>query len=139
MTVQNSLDRMLTAIAATLRQTETTDTYSAAQLAAAAELLDNLAPRVEWNRRMLLDVVEHARPVIQAALAQAGQHELPLARALGDVDDPLQQRDSYLAAVAEIAEWIGGAGDPSRARTALVAFLAWQVGSERGLTRSGSE
>jgi hypothetical protein len=146
MTFQNSLERTLAAISETVRNAAANavvDNYVAAQLAAAAELIDNLATRVEWRRELLAETIGRARIVVDAGVAAAASESLPLSRGLGALDllstDLLPARDAHVAAVSEIAEWLGATAGHDAARAELMRFLVWQLAEERSLTIAGTE
>ncbi len=68
--MQNSVERLLAGIAQSLREVvrpALSDPYAAAQASAAADLLDNLAQRVEWRRDLLLARAERVGAVLELA------------------------------------------------------------------------
>lgn len=125
--MQNSVERLLTGIATALRELEATDAYARGQLDAAAELLDNLAPRVQARPAPL----EPLRPILEAALARAP--DLPRTRAAlaGDFE-----RGEALAALAEVQAWLEAEEHPDLAR-AVREFIAADLERERALLRTG--
>jgi hypothetical protein len=150
--IQNSLERLLEAITETVRHAaehSVGDRYASAQLAAAAELLDNIAPRVQWSRDALLATTQRARELLRLAVdACEDSGALPAARAalaetVPDVNEKLlAQRDRHLEAVGEVAAWIlpaDGSPGPREVRAALDSFLREQLEEERRLVRAGGE
>jgi hypothetical protein len=149
MTMQNSLERLFEGMAATLRaaaEHQGNDDYMSEQLAAAAELLDNIAPRVQWSDRTLLEVSQRARVVLECAVAVAPDGELLEARAV--LEDPLPPprdvrsliavRDRHLSALAEVADWVfpeSGVSRPAAPTEALAEFVRWQLDEEREAVR----
>lgn len=122
--IQNSPERTLAGTAATLRALagrERDDDFAASQLRAAADLLEQLAPRVEWRRDQHGALAARARSVLAAVLAEAGgQGGQGGGGGGGDggagagggrsPDAPLAAIASYLAANA------GGGGQSGKAR-----------------------
>jgi hypothetical protein len=148
MTLQNSLPRLFEAITLAIREAVeegVDDAYRSSQLAAAAELLDNIAPRVVWSDEALLAPARRARDVLDAAVAASEPGELPLSRAaLADelppaaAEERFAARERHLAALGEVADWVVVGGPPD-VRAALDEFLRWQLEQERLLVRAGAE
>jgi hypothetical protein len=125
--IQNSLERLLEGIAAALRREVAPaldDAYARSQALAAAELIENLAARVEWRCADLAAVVDSVRPILAEAVRIAPDlelaHEVLTQRApTGDNAALLRARDRHLAALAELQDRLPGAGpeaDPLRER-----------------------
>jgi len=114
--MQNSLDRLLAGIAATLADEVApalSDPYLRAQATTAAELLRTLAPRITWD----LDAVQ---PWAGELVSVAGDAALP-------VDgDPEASMAAHLTVLAELAR----AGDER-----VAALVDAQVENERSLLR----
>jgi hypothetical protein len=70
--VSNSLDRLIGGIIATLRThviPNVTDDYARGQAIGVIDLLNNIAPRLEWARAPLLEAVAERRSAIRAVRA----------------------------------------------------------------------
>ena len=70
--MNNSLDRLIGGIIATLRThviPNVTDGYARGQAIGVIDLLNNIAPRLEWARAPLLEAVAERRSVIRAVRA----------------------------------------------------------------------
>jgi hypothetical protein len=141
--IQNSLDRLLEGIAAALRADVApalADPYARSQAVASAELVENLAQRVEWRCVDLTAVVERVRPLLEDACELAPAGELEAARRLVSESPPggadnaalLRARDEHLAALAEMQAWLAGeAGDDADAlRERVRAAVGMQLGEE---------
>jgi hypothetical protein len=127
--MQNSLERLLAGIAQSLREVvrpAVADPYAAAQAAAAAELLDNLAARVEWRRDLLLE----RAAAVAALLARAGRRPEPPDEAMSG-DELAESLRRLLAELAAVQE----AGPPELAAD-IEAFLAADLAREERLIRS---
>jgi hypothetical protein len=128
--IQNSLERLLAGIAQTLRETvrpAVADPYAAAQTSAAADLLDNLARRVEWRRDLLLARAER----VGALLERAGRGPEPVSNAMssGELAAALERR---LAELAELQ-----ASPPPGLAPEIEELLRWLLEDEDRLIRSG--
>jgi protein involved in temperature-dependent protein secretion len=125
--MQNSLERLFDGIAGSLREDvapAVDDPYAKAQVAAAIELLANLAARVEWRSDLLREEIERIRIVLGTA------RELPAVLAApvpADSAGLLASRAAHLDALAH--------ADTSEEETR--ALLSWQVERELGLLRTG--
>lgn len=146
--MQNSLDTLLSGLAVSLRDAVlpvVDDPYAQGQLAAAIELLGNIASRVEWQHAYLTETVQRCRVVLEAAVAGAAPAELPESRRV--LAEPLpgdgvaldQCRDAHLRALAEVTAWCAAGRTASRAGVdeALRDFLAWQLRDEAARTKTG--
>jgi hypothetical protein len=125
--VQNSLARIFDGIATSLRDDvvpAVEDPYARAQVTATIELLGNLAERVEWRSDGLHEEIERIRAVLETAPARAGVLEAPIPT---DNAGLVVARAAHLDALTH-AEVEQGA---------LRDFLAWQLGRELGLLRTG--
>jgi hypothetical protein len=152
--MQNSIERLLEATAGLMRRAAAStleDRFLAGQLSAGAEILENLATRVEWRATDLREYVIRMRDVLAVALAAADGHELSRARRMLATPAPSEAasatelerwRDEHLQALSEVQMWLGvRIADPelAQARAALKAFLRWDLDRERGLMRRGAE
>lgn len=120
--IQNSLPRLLEGMADALRDVVAPaleDPFARSQAQASAELLRNLAPRVEWRCDDLAAVVADVREVLAAAdgAGPEGVAELAAARSLLDRAPPdradnaalVDARRDHLAALAGVQAWLAGA------------------------------
>jgi hypothetical protein len=142
--MQNSLQRLLEGLAVSLREQiapAVADPYARAQVAAAAELVENLGTRVEWRSQWLLEEVERVRPVLEAAVAGADAADLPLAREVlvgPSEGNPLEARNRHVAALAEVAAWAEGREVEADVRRVLAEQLATEaLLMRRGMYRDG--
>ena len=121
--LQNSLDRLLAALAVSLTDEiapQLEDPYARAQAMAAAELVNNLSTRVEWRRDLLIEEIE----AVYSALDE---------RPEGPVDelsaDALNDRyEDLLGRLAERA----AAGGPE-----IEAYVDGSLERESGRLRTG--
>jgi hypothetical protein len=131
--VQNSLERIFEGMSSSLREhvlPEVGDPYARAQVAAAIELLGNLATRVEWRADLLHEEVERIRAVLDAAPTRAPVPDEPIPQSS---DGLLETRDRHLAALAELEQ----GPDAAAVDDELRAFLAWQLDRELAMLRTG--
>jgi hypothetical protein len=137
--MQNSLERLFEGLAASLREViapASTDAYARGQALAAAEIVENLATRVEWKAERLRDETARIRPLLDQAVASAHASELPLTRRLlahSAEHDPLEDRNRHVAALAEVAEW----ALDRRASADLRRVVAEQLAAQARLMRGG--
>lgn len=137
-TMQNTPDRLMRGAAASLRDAAgrlgDADPYVRSQVLGAAELLANLAPRIEWRAADLRSQIA----AMQAALTNviSGLTDDPLKQALprsravvtaeldlehADVPTLLQLRDDHLAALREAQRWTLDGDGPQEAIADLIA------------------
>jgi hypothetical protein len=158
--IQVSLERLFAGIAESLRDAiapELTDPYARAQAEDAANLLDNVATRIQWRSDLLLADLDRVIPLLQRGVAAAGPEQLPHARALlaelpdapskqsrPDAESLVAERNAALLALGELQDWLGqaGTGDPSVStegvrslRADVQAFLLWQLDDEASRLR----
>jgi hypothetical protein len=142
--VQNSPERLLTGIADTLRSAiapKLTDPYALAQLQAAAEILDNLAPRVGLSDDLVSGSVEELSALFVEATSvlpdeaagpfRAWLEEAPARR-------PAANWSGGLEALAGLQRWLAdnpGAAPGLEERTA--ALIAAEFAREEDLVRTG--
>ena len=122
--LQNSLDRLLAALAVSLTDEiapQLEDPYARAQAMAAAELVNNLSTRVEWRRDLLIEEIE----AVYVALDERpeGPVDELSADALNDRYEDLLGRLAERAAAggAEIEAYVDGSleRESSRLRTGM--------------------
>jgi hypothetical protein len=116
--VSNSLDRLIGGIIATLRThviPNVTDGYARGQAIGVIDLLNNIAPRLEWARAPLLEAVAERRNAIRAVRALVPQ-------APGGADGPSDQA---------LAAWSSAelAAERDRLDGEIVDLIAWTHGS----------
>ncbi|MBM3676518.1 MAG: hypothetical protein FJW96_01345 [Actinobacteria bacterium] len=130
--MQNSLERIFEGMATSLREAvlpEVEDPYARAQVAAAIELVGNVATRVEWRADHLREEIERIRQVLAAAPSRVPvlDERLPLETAA-----LVELRDRHREALGELAE--DGSEDVA---AQLRRFLSWQLEHELALLRTG--
>jgi hypothetical protein len=147
--MQNSLERLLRGVASSLLETvlpTTDDAFARSQIAAAAELLENLATRVEWRGIQLWGRCARARPLLEAAVKLAGEHELEHARAVLETGLPLapapaselaELHERYMRAAGEVQEWAVARCEAEPIRAPLIAQLLDELDDTGRLMRHG--
>jgi hypothetical protein len=150
--MQNSIPRLLESIAQLMRSVSRehcADHFLAAQLAAGAEILDNLAPRVGWRTADIAQLGGRIQTVLGLACREAPEDSLPLSRALLRRAPPTLAatetelaawRDDHLRALMEVQDGVWGPdGTEQPVAAAVASFVAWQLETERSRLRVGSE
>jgi hypothetical protein len=137
--IQITLDRLMEGIAAALRESVVpglSDSYARAQAEAAANLIANLATRVQWRPDMLQAELGRLEPILARAARIAPRHVLdpgaPAPAAETDAGVLVARRTAALRELASVQAWLAGAAradDPELARLAqeVKAFLDWQL------------
>jgi hypothetical protein len=145
--MQNSLERIFEGLQHTLREVvgpSISDPYLQSQISSVAEIVANLATRVEWNCAELRELSLRVRVVLEQA-GRSAPDALPEttavlagpAPAAGDSNEALlQARDRHLLALREVQRWLEGCAD-ERVEAALRDFLGWQVATEATMLRTG--
>jgi hypothetical protein len=132
--MQNSLGRIFDGLEHTLRNViapTIEDSYILSQVTSVAEIIGNLAARVEWRADQLVEVIERTR----AVLRQAGA-ELPPAPAVGSQGAELAiARDEHLRALGELQR---SAAMDADLEVQIREFLAWHIAFETDLLRTAS-
>ena len=131
--MQNSLERLFEGTAASLREHVLPlldDPYARAQVAAATELLGNLATRVEWRADQLAEEIDRIRTVLGAAATRADVLDEAVPTASVDLAESRQRHLAALVALQEGPEAADVDGE-------LRAFSAWQLDRELALLRTG--
>jgi hypothetical protein len=115
--VNNSLDRLIGGIIATLRAhviPNVTDGYARGQAIGVIDLLNNIAPRLEWARAPLAEAVAERRSTIRAVRAlvpdaPAGEDELS-DQALASASSAAlaAERDRLDGEIADLIAWTHG-------------------------------
>jgi len=143
--MQNSLERLLTGTARSLRDTVAptlTDEYALAQLRAASEILDNIASRVDWRADLFAEPRAEIAALVAGGLDAAPAEALARGRAWlvqpsGGTTD-VADWFAALDALAELQEWL--AEDRTRApelAARVRAFVAADVQAESNRLRTG--
>jgi hypothetical protein len=142
--MQNSLDRLFEGMENTLRNVVAptiTDSYILSQVNSVAEIIGNLASRVEWNSTQLLEISDRVRPVLEAASGELPLTAAVLAGPAAAADwanaDLLRARDEHLAALREVQRSLETAPDDD-VESSIREFLAWHVDFESSLLRTAS-
>jgi hypothetical protein len=123
----SSPENLLEAIATSLRETvapRIDDAFARAQVAAAAEVLDNLAVRVQWRDDQLRARCAQLRTLLMAACERAPENRLPRTQATlaAAQDQPVPAVwEQSLDALAEVQGWLAA---PTTDEPALAAELA---------------
>ena len=110
--MNNSLDRLVEGIIATLRTDvipNVTDDYARGQAIGVIDLLNNIAPRLEWQRAPLLKAVEARREVIrQVASLKGTRTESSHAGKAGEdlsSNDLIAERDQLDGEISDLVAW----------------------------------
>ncbi|UVC08857.1 hypothetical protein IHQ71_27700 [Rhizobium sp. TH2] len=110
--MNNSLDRLVEGIIATLRIDvipNVTDDYARGQAIGVIDLLNNIAPRLEWQRAPLMKAVEARRKVIRQVTSLKGTTaEFPHADKTGDdpsSNDLITERDRLDGEISDLVSW----------------------------------
>jgi hypothetical protein len=136
--VNNSLDRLIGGIIATLRAhviPNVTDGYARGQAIGVIDLLNNIAPRLEWARAPLAEAVAERRSAVRAVRAllpeaPAGAMELSdQAIASASSAELAAERDRLDGEIADLIAWTHG--DEARGDVAAaIALLRRHVHDE---------
>lgn len=145
--LQNSLDRLLTGMAATLHQRvlpAVDDPAVGAQVRAMVELLGNLSTRVTWDPAHLVATRERLAIVLEEAAAHDDVPDglgvarsrdradvLDAAALQADVADDLER-------LGEVQDWLAAGGADSVPALAAVVeeFVDWELATELDRLRS---
>jgi mersacidin/lichenicidin family type 2 lantibiotic len=137
--MNNSLDRLIGGIIATLRThviPNVTDGYARGQAIGVIDLLNNIAPRLEWARAPLAEAVAERRNTIRAVRARlpqspAGGTELSdEALACATSTELAAERDRLDGEIADLITWTHGDGARDHAAAAAIALLRQHVRDE---------
>lgn len=140
--IQNSLDVLFDGMLRTLQEAIplVREDYARGQLQAAADILANLAERVDWREAELRETIRRSRSILRAAVAEA-----PDAAHLAAARDCLAgpgtaaaglaaSRDLHLSALAGVQRYAGETGSAGLQRR-LDRFMNWQLETESVLLR----
>jgi hypothetical protein len=117
--MNNSLERLIAGIIATLRTDvipNVTDAYARGQAIGVIDLLNNIAPRLEWARALLAEAVAERRSAVRAVRAllpqapagTAGLSEQAIAAA--SAAELAAERDRLDGEISDLIAWTQGAG-----------------------------
>lgn len=141
--MQGSAQRILDAMAHSLRESvapRVHDEFARGQIEAAAEVLENLASRVDW-RADLHEPSAQLHVLLAGACARAPRSELSGTRAwlAAHADAPAASAwPQRLEALAEVQAWLADpATDEPALRAELQAFLRADYEREQSLLRTG--
>ena len=136
--MNNSLERLIAGITATLRAhviPNVTDAYARGQAIGVIDLLNNIAPRLDWARAPLAEAVAERRRAIRAVRtllpdAPAGQ-EWPTDQALASAPpaELAAQRDRLDGEIADLIAWTHS-GDAHGDVATAIALLRQHVREE---------
>lgn len=144
--MQNTPERLLrggaTALREVIQRLDHPDPFVRSQLLATVELMDNLAPRVNWNTADVEGMLREIHDVLGAAVELADDTELPLSRAAlasglegAEPDDLAGRYDASLAALKEVQRWSTGY---QAIRRQVEQLLARHLDRELALLRAGT-
>jgi hypothetical protein len=128
--MNNSLDRLIGGIIATLRThviPNVTDGYARGQAIGIIDLLNNIAPRLEWARAPLAEAVTARRNAIRsvrALLPQApagGKEFSDQALACASSSELATERDRLDGEIADLVAWTHGDGTRAHGAPADIA------------------
>ncbi|MDB5551243.1 MAG: hypothetical protein JWL86_1227 [Rhizobium sp.] len=110
--MNNSLERLVEGIIATLRTDvipNVNDDYARGQAIGVIDLLNNIAPRLEWQRLPLMKAIEARRAVIRQVTSLKGTRaESSHAGKLGDdpsSNDLITERDRLDGEISDLIGW----------------------------------
>jgi hypothetical protein len=135
--VNNSLDRLIGGIIATLRThviPNVTDGYARGQAIGVIDLLNNIAPRLEWARAPLAEAVTERRNAIRAVRAllpqapSGGKELSDQALACASSSELAAERDRLDGEIADLVAWthrtLGDGAHGSSAPADVAAAIA---------------
>lgn len=101
-----ALDRLIEGIVATLRSDvipNVTDAYARGQAVGVIDLLNNIAPRIEWAQRPIQEAVEEKRALLAeiARLSPAAVPDVPRGEAASTAEELLAQRGALDARIGD--------------------------------------
>jgi len=145
--MNNSLERLIAGIMATLRADvipNVTDAYARGQAIGVIDLLNNMAPRLEWARAPLAEAVAERRKAVTAARAlvpqapagAAGLSEQAVATASSA--DLAAERDRLDGEISDLIAWTqseSACGDVAAAIALLRQHVHEELARDMKLTR----
>lgn len=144
--MNNSLERLVEGIITTLRTDvipNVSDDYARGQAIGVIDLLNNIAPRLEWQRLPLMKAIEARRAVIeQVRLLQGVETEPQHADPAGDVPsrssrDLIAERDRLDGEISDLVGWAFSAQTDGAvaARLLLREYMHDDAAQEMKLTK----
>ena len=145
--MNNSLERLIAGIIATLRTDvipNVTDAYARGQAIGVIDLLNNIAPRLEWARAPLAEAVRQRRKAVSAArvllpqapTGAAGLSEQAIAAASSV--ELAAERDRLDGEITDLIAWTQGesaSGDVAAAIALLRQHVHEELARDMKLTR----
>ncbi len=145
--MNNSLERLIAGIIATLRTDvipNVTDAFARGQAIGVIDLLNNIAPRLEWARAPLADAVAERRKAVSAARAlvpqapagMAGLSEQAITAASSA--DLAAERDRLDGEISDLIAWTqseSARGDVAAATALLRQHVHEELARDMKLTR----
>lgn len=145
--MNNSLERLIAGIIATLRTDvipNVTDAYARGQAIGVIDLLNNIAPRLEWARAPLAEAVRERRKAVSAARAllpqapagAAGLSEQAIA--VASSVELAAERDRLDGEISDLIAWTqgdGASGDVAAATALLRQHVHEELARDMKLTR----
>jgi hypothetical protein len=145
--MNNSLERLIAGIIATLRSDvipNVSDAYARGQAIGVIDVLNNIAPRLEWARAPLAEAVTQRRTAVQAVSAlvpqapagTAGLSDQALAGA-GSAE-LAAERDRLDGEISDLIAWThtdGASGDVAAATTLLRQHVHDELTREMKMTK----
>lgn len=140
--IQNSLDVLFDGMLRTLQEVIplVDDGYARGQMEAAADILANLAERVDWREAELRETIRRSRAILAAAVAEAPDAtQLTAARdclagSRATAGGLAARRDLHLSALVGVQRYASETGSAGLQRR-LDRFMNWQLETESVLLR----
>jgi hypothetical protein len=145
--MMNSLERLIGAVITTLRDNvvpHVADPYARGQAIGVIDLLNNIAPRLEWARASLAEAVAERRKALAAARAllpsaPAGREECEEASiASADSAALAAERDRLDGEIADLLAWTQSSearGDVAAALAILLRHMHEEIAREMAMTK----
>jgi len=145
--MMNSLERLIGAVIATLRDNvipHVGDPYARGQAIGVIDLLNNIAPRLEWARAPLVEAVAERRKALAAARAllaspPGGREDFDEASlACADSAALAAHRDRLDGEIADLLAWTQSGearGDVAAALAMLLRHMHDEIARETAMTK----
>ena len=144
--MMNSLERLIEAVIATLRDNvipHVGDPYARGQAIGVIDLLNNIAPRLEWARAPLAEAVAERRKALAAARAlvpsaPAGREVSDATSLAADSAALAAERDRLDGEIADLLTWTQGGkarGEVEAALAILLAHMHEEIAREMAMTK----
>lgn len=120
-----ALERLVEGIVATLRTDvipNVSDAYARGQAVGVIDLLNNIAPRIEWAQRPIRDAVAQKRALLAeiAKLVPAAAGDMPGVSDAATATELLLERDALDARIGDAIAALGGGADGAAEALALI-------------------